>query len=512
MKNKKDLSFIQKISLKKNQLISWLKKDSHIKLLLLLFIVFEIYFSVTYLSNQSLRLDESQSLYVSGKGAIRILNIIAQDVHVPLYLILLRTWQSIFNLTPLDVVYNRIFSLIFQLIAIPSFYVLSKRVFKKKESAIFGAALVTISPILLWYANELRMYSLLLLMTILSHITFFDLKENSNKFSYWLKYTIVGLIGIYTHYFFNIILFSQFLYALLYKKDFKITGIVRLIQTYIILGIAYVPWIFMVITQGSASNTKPLLAPPNSIDVFNTLTHIFFGFQNDTINTAVVSAWPIITIIGILLINFKKPMDKISRYYMITGLLPILLAFIVSVIYRPVFLSRYLIIVVPSFYILLTSFSYSLKNSLGYIFRVLVILFMATGLLFQTFNPLTPVKENYREVTNYVNQNATENDIVTISAPFTIYPIQYYYESDAKVVTIPEWELETEGTIPEFDQEIFEQRVAEYEVTYDFIYVILSYDQSYEKDIKDYFDSKYKQVESKEFSNKLNLFKYQFKY
>ncbi|NJS40831.1 hypothetical protein HC766_00290 [Candidatus Gracilibacteria bacterium] len=431
-----------------NSFTSWLNTDNHIKLLLLLLIIFQIYFSVTYLGNQSLRLDESQSLYVSGKETIRILNIIAEDVHVPLYLILLRGWQSIFQLTPLDVVQNRVFSLIFQVISIPAFYQLCKSIFKKKEMAIFGSTLIAISPMLFWYANELRMYSLLLLITIMSHITFFKFKANTSNIGAWFRYTFVALVGIYTHYFFNLVLLSQFIFALIYKNKFKAKGIARLIQSYFLLGIALSPWLFFVISQGSASNTKPLLSAPTSIDVFNTLTNIFFGFQSDSINTIIVSAWPIITIIGILLINFKRAANSTIRYYIISALLPILMAFIVSVLYRPVFLSRYLIIVVPSFYVLLISFAYSLKGWLGYFFRVFIILFMGIGLLLQTFNPATPVKENYKEVSQYLNKNATSSDIVSLSAPFTIYPVQYYYQSQADLVTIPEWELETIGTIP----------------------------------------------------------------
>jgi hypothetical protein len=43
--------------------------------------------------NQSLRLDESQSLWQSGRSAADILTIVAQDVHVPLYHELLHFWR-----------------------------------------------------------------------------------------------------------------------------------------------------------------------------------------------------------------------------------------------------------------------------------------------------------------------------------------------------------------------------------------------------------------------------------
>ncbi len=50
-----------------------------------LFILFSALLSILRLANQSLRLDEAQSLWQTSHASWKILSIVAQDVHVPLY-------------------------------------------------------------------------------------------------------------------------------------------------------------------------------------------------------------------------------------------------------------------------------------------------------------------------------------------------------------------------------------------------------------------------------------------
>ncbi|MCT7423387.1 hypothetical protein N4A85_24950, partial [Escherichia coli] len=57
----------------------------------------------------------------------------------------------------------------------------------------------------------------------------------------------------------------------------------------------------------------------------------------------------------------------------------------------------------------------------------------------QISNSKTPAKENFRETAQYLSQNTAPQDIVFISPPFTIYPIEYYYQGQAQIFTIPEW-------------------------------------------------------------------------
>src|SRR5690348_2034841 len=82
---------------------------------------FVLLVSITLLSHQSLRLDESQSLWQTSHSPHEILSIVASDVHVPLYHFLLHYWQMFLGN---GVTTARWLSLLFFLATIPAAYFL----------------------------------------------------------------------------------------------------------------------------------------------------------------------------------------------------------------------------------------------------------------------------------------------------------------------------------------------------------------------------------------------------
>src|SRR5438034_1143866 len=101
------------------------------------------------LFSQSIRLDESQSIWVSTKPVISILSIDAQDVLVPLYSIILHFWLQVFGTS---IVAARILSLIFLIAAIPILYLLYKEASNEKIALVSTFAF-SLSPFVIWYGN-----------------------------------------------------------------------------------------------------------------------------------------------------------------------------------------------------------------------------------------------------------------------------------------------------------------------------------------------------------------------
>jgi hypothetical protein len=124
----------------------------------------------------------------------------------------------------------------------------------------------------------------------------------------------------------------------------------------------------------------------------------------------------------------------------------------------------------------------------------------------------TPVKENYLGVSTYLTSHVRPQDVVLISAPFTIYPIEYYYKGTAPISTLPVWNQYAYGSIPAFSETTLPAQVASSTADAQDVWLVLSYDQGYQKDIKDYFDAHYKLLFTKIFSPALTLYVYQLRY
>ena len=90
----------------------------------------------------SIRLDEAQSLWQTNHSYGSLLRIIAEDVHVPLYHVLLRTWRLV--LGP-DIQTARLLSLLFLLAAVPVFYLVARKVLSTPW-ALFALVVFSCSP------------------------------------------------------------------------------------------------------------------------------------------------------------------------------------------------------------------------------------------------------------------------------------------------------------------------------------------------------------------------------
>lgn len=511
-------------------------------------IVFVI--SNRYFIPESLRLDESQSIWQANRPLKEMLEVNARDVHMPLYNILLHNWMNYFGN---NIFTNRLLSLSFFLATIPMSFFVTKLITKRSEVGLYVATLLSLSPFANWFGNELRMYSMLIFFTLCSHYYFLRLYESKKNLLFiWVNYFIFSLLGIYTHYFFILFLICQLVFFAFNSKSFAHGTKFNFLKVCIGLAILISPWIAYVKYINTAGSQTPLLVKPSTVDLFNVYSNHFFGFQNDYNNSLILSMWPLFGVLCLYflqkrtyensdsysvskiyqnqnqqlrfdvinnqeLLNQDENQHKLGSklfstkyiYIATMAFLPTTILFLVSIFVRPVFLSRYLIMCLVPTYIVIGSLLFSFRSNITYFLRFGLVCAMALGLVIQIVSPDIAVKENYRGVINYVINSSESNDVIAVSAPFTIYPFYYYYNGSAKLSTIPQWDLTT--AIPAFTEENMAKQMQEFKEKNKRLYLVLSYDQGYEKMIKNYADYNFKFVSEQTFSPKLNLYIYDLK-
>ena len=119
----------------------------------------------------------------------------------------------------------KILPILFGSLSIPLLSYLTLQI-KKNHSYILAGILGSINFYLISYSQELRLYSLLFLISIISIIFFYKIFEDENlslkKYVNSLIYITFSTLGASIHIFFLIIIFSQFIFLLLnylvYKK------------------------------------------------------------------------------------------------------------------------------------------------------------------------------------------------------------------------------------------------------------------------------------------------------
>jgi hypothetical protein len=134
------------------------------------------------------------------------------------------------------------------------------------------------------------------------------------------------------------------------------------------------------------------------------------------------------------------------------------------------------------------------------------------GLVQQTVSNDIVIKENFADASKYIAQESTFKDVIALSAPYIIYPFEYYYNGPVSTTTIPYWNRFEAGSIPVFSEINLESQVTEMKQKYDKIWLLLSYDQGYQDSVRLYFDRNFKREEYKSFSSKVDLYVYRLKY
>lgn len=459
------------------------------------------------LIHQSLRLDEAQSLWQTSHGFGRMYQLIAQDVHVPLYHTILRLWSLAFGN---GVASSRVLSLIFFLLTVPAVYLLARRAFDV-NSASFGAGLVALSPFMNWYGNEIRMYTLLTLLVVLNQLFFVRLFQRAQGAN-WTWYTLTACAGIYTHYFFWLTLVTQAVFYVLNRRRFAAGTLARLALVALLLLVAIAPWLGFVQAQGGSGGNTPLLARPTSVDLFNTFSQFLFGFQDDAVNTLLVALWPLVVLLALLALQKTKRLPVEVGYFLMMGLLPIAVAFGFSVTVRPLYLSRYLIIALPSLLLFLTWLFSAYGRRAGRTLRTAFVLAMLALSLHQAISTSTPTKEDYRAASSTLARQAGPQDIVVLSPPFTSYPFEYYWRGTAALTTLPLWNRFEAGTAPPFDPQTLPQQAAKIKSGHQSAWLVVSYDQGYEKTLVNYFDTHFQRLEARHLSPGLTAIHYRLRY
>ena len=346
--------------------------------------------SYSFFARQSLRLDEAQSLWQTSRSFSDIFSTVAGDVHVPLYHLILRVWRLYVGDT---VAYARGLSLFFYVASIPALYLLGVRAYGRRI-ALFASFAFAISPFMNWYGNEIRMYTLFTFFVIINQYFYIRIfKEARPSDHVWAGYIISALLGVFTHYFFFLNLLSQAAFFLLRRRNFPAGSFVRFIFAAAVIVVVFAPWAWFVLRLGTAGFQEPVLALPSSVDFFSAFGQFLFGFQNDNINTIILSLWPIMVILGLVALRRSHRMNSVTEYLLTTLLLSFAVAFLGSFVFAPIFVSRYLIFTIPSFYLLFSSLfeHYSSVSRIG-VQWVLAVLMIAT-LGVEIMNPTTPVKE-----------------------------------------------------------------------------------------------------------------------
>ena len=270
------------------------------------------------------------------------------DVHPPLYYLILKAVIKI--LTTLHIAYDTVIvitliSIIPYIITLILSFTVIRKAYDWLTAGFFAFTLIFMSNFFLQFLTA-RMYSWGLLFILLGFLCVRPILEENN-IKYWILLSICAVLGAYTHYFVAIAFVAMyiilFVSQILLNKENKKDSIKNWLISVVVGIILYVPWLSALFGQLSKVHSNYGIPPMTSGDII--------GYFNILFTTSDYSVLGIIVMIAILiftLVYYRQYCDnnQESRYLsigLITILLTMIIAIVVSLTFKPIIRPRYLV-------------------------------------------------------------------------------------------------------------------------------------------------------------------------
>jgi mannosyltransferase len=379
--------------------------------------------------------DEAFSIWLSSQP---LPNVVAggADTHPPLYPFLLYLWLRLAGSSPLVV---RLLSAFIGTLTIAVVYVLGRRVFGRLAGGL-ASLLAAISPALIYYSQETRMYGLVTLLAAASvYWAVRTLPEGHHaKDRSWpsrsdVAYLLVTLAAAYTHYYAFFVILAEnvvIIFALLRGRRWR--DLLHWLVGQGIVALAYIPWI--IVQSGFLGGKASARFEEWDLGTALRIAGETWGLFGTGLAAPPTPIWVVgfLFLLAILaglwgLVRRRQPASWMIAAYL---LLPLILAWVVNPI-MPFFYARYLLLIAPAFYLLAAWGMVTMKRlwqPLGAAGVAFLLLGSAYG-LYGYYTDDTNVKGRYGQMMAYIEANAQPGDALILANQLQ-RPIFAYYQPE----------------------------------------------------------------------------------
>ncbi|HJX45605.1 MAG TPA: glycosyltransferase family 39 protein, partial [Patescibacteria group bacterium] len=314
--------------------------------------------------------------------------------------------------------------LFYFLLAVFFTYKIASFLFSKK-AGILAVILTILNPFFFTYAFEGRMYSILALGVTASMYFFIKSISVGGKGNR-IGYIIATLWAIYSHHFAFFALVVQGLWFLSELAFGERDRAKKLIMSFIIIGILYLPWIYPLYTQTLMVKGGFWLGTPTLTDLRNLIyEYLAQGIKYEQIKIPFINI-PLheislyLVFITLILRKWHKNI-KSSLFLILWFFVPILATWGVSQKFQSIFFNRYLLYAIPGAMVILASGrrKYSLIPIV-----LLIVSFAITDYYYFTH----PIKLPFRQIAQYVKENEKKGDYLINwnSSAHHLWETKYY--------------------------------------------------------------------------------------
>lgn len=399
-----------------------------------------IWLSVIFLLGLAIRLynptfrslwgDEAHSFfnaYNQISYSTSILNLI-KDAHLPVYFLLLSCWIKLFGVSEYAL---RHLSIIIGIICLPAFYVFAREFFEEK-TALFCTFLLSIAPMAIMHSQEIRMYGLMLLFSIVSSLFFWRMLAGNKGKLNSVGYVVFTVLLALTHVYAVLVIVGQFIFLFIdFFREKARSRFLFVLAMQLLAGVLILPLYVQILMVNISAVFSS--AADMAFAVFPWYLKFFLVFFVLSLGETVAPwslaiALPAGLIFGYLFLrSFRWAGDKKILFLLFMCLFPV----IVSTVFLKPTMPKYLIFSLP-FYLLLVGHSLMLVKwkALRYLLIAGIIIVQLVSIInyfgmkqYHNSNQIEP----WRKVARTIGDNFLKGDIIIATNRFIVYRLLQYY-------------------------------------------------------------------------------------
>jgi mannosyltransferase len=408
------------------------------------------------LTRQSLWLDEANGIRIAEKSFSQIISELKEDVSPPLHYFMLHIWIKIFGPGELS---TRVFVAIFGILLIPAIYYVGSSLFNR-EVGLISAFIASIAQFHVRYSQEVRMYSMLALLGLLSTYFLYRALTTDTRAS-WVGYTLCTISTIYTHNYGIFIAASGVAFFVIYAIT-QNTRLRKFLIAQCIIAILYLPWLPILIAKHYGSSAIvgwiPHMRPYLIYETFKVYSGLGFDMFRPAIKSLIMWAGFAVFIscflAGIFSIRRHKrvfapyiqnntELVLLLCYLFVTLAIPMLIS-----IKKPIYyVSRYSIAAWPAFPLILGLGVSKIGNLYGSLTArgVLVFILFVSCVSLYWHHFAWGKSHDDRSIVSFIESKASEDDLIVFVPWWIDVPIDYYLRMPLKRLGYP-WSSRRESS------------------------------------------------------------------
>ncbi len=387
------------------------------RFLLLTLILMAFAIRLTRLGTQSLWYDEGVTWQLArSPSPADLIRWTAADIQPPFYYLLIELTSRAFGNSEYAL---RFPSVIFNLLTIPLLYHLGK-------GNKMPALILTISPIMVYYSQEARMYTLLVLeASLMSYL----LRRIIRGPSAMCGYIMVATAALYTHYFAAFLLIAHFLtmWLILWQRNWPKILLKQIGQMFGGIAILFAPWLPILLSRLGDDPSYW----SGTLKLNEVIPKIFINFTvGETVFEQTAFGLALVYL-GFLMFDFGYQISnhQLKKFIMRNALfiieLFVPLTLILALSYHsPKFNPRYTLLAWPAFALLIGG-----RRQSYWLISYLLPIFMVATSAFSLHNWFTDPrfgKDDFRALAQFVKERRAIDETILLSSGH-FFPVWAYY-------------------------------------------------------------------------------------